>query len=92
MSAHATVIVGGGIVGLACAYELASAGEEVHVVDRSTIGTGSSAGNAGWVTQSQCFPVPSPGSIRAALRSVGRSDSPLYVRPSLSPRFLRWLY
>jgi glycine/D-amino acid oxidase-like deaminating enzyme len=38
MSAHATVVVGGGIVGLACAYELASAGQEVHVVDRSTIG------------------------------------------------------
>ena len=41
MSADATVVVGGGIVGLACAYELASAGQEVHVVDRSTIGTGS---------------------------------------------------
>src|SRR4029079_3467742 len=35
---------------------------------------------------------PSPDSVRAALRAVGRSDSPLYVRPSLSPRFLRWLY
>jgi len=92
MSADATVVVGGGIVGLACAYELASAGHQVHVVDRSTIGTGSSAGNAGWVTRSHCFPVPSPDSVRAALRSIGRADSPLYVRPSLSPRFLRWLY
>ena len=92
MSTDATVVVGGGIVGLACAYELASAGQEVHLVDRSTIGTGSSTGNAGWVTQSHCFPVPSPDSVRAGLRSVGRSDSPLYVRPSLSPRFLRWLY
>ncbi|MBO0747071.1 MAG: FAD-dependent oxidoreductase, partial [Acidimicrobiaceae bacterium] len=92
MASDVTVVVGGGIVGLACAYELASGGHAVHVLDRSTIGTGSSAGNAGWVTLSQCYPVPSPDSVRTALRSVGRAESPLYVRPSLSPAFLRWLY
>ena len=41
---------------------------------------------------SHCYPVPSPGSVRAALRSAGRADAPLYVRPSVSPRLLRWLY
>lgn len=87
-----TVVIGGGIIGLACAYELASAGRTVHVVDRAPIGTGSSGGNAGWVTQSQCFPVPSPGAVRTALKSAGRSDAPLYVRPSLSPSLLRWLW
>lgn len=87
-----TVVIGGGIIGLACAYELASAGRTVHVVDRSPIGSGSSGGNAGWVTQSQCFPVPAPGAVRTALKSAGRSDAPLYVRPSLSPALLRWLW
>jgi glycine/D-amino acid oxidase-like deaminating enzyme len=86
------VVIGGGVIGLACAYELASAGHEVHVVDRAGIGMGSSSGNAGWVSLSHCFPVPSPGSVRAALRSAGRADAPLYVRPSTSPRLLRWLY
>jgi glycine/D-amino acid oxidase-like deaminating enzyme len=92
MSSEVDVVVGGGVVGLACAYELASSGRTVHVVDRGSIGKGSSSGNAGWVSLSHCFPVPSPGSVRAALRSAGRSDAPLYVRPSATPRMLRWLY
>lgn len=92
MSQDTAVVIGGGIIGLACAYELASAGRTVHVVDRAPIGTGSSGGNAGWVTQSHCFPVPAPGAVRTALRSAGRSDAPLYVRPSLSPALLRWLW
>jgi glycine/D-amino acid oxidase-like deaminating enzyme len=92
VAGNVDVVVGGGVVGLACAYELASAGRTVHVVDRGTIGSGSSSGNAGWVSLSHCFPVPSPGSVRAALRSAGRADAPLYVRPSASPQLLRWLY
>jgi glycine/D-amino acid oxidase-like deaminating enzyme len=92
MASEVDVVVGGGVVGLACAYELASSGRTVRVVDRGSIGKGSSSGNAGWVSLSHCFPVPSPGSVRAALRSAGRADAPLYVRPSASPRMLRWLY
>lgn len=92
MASGTTVVIGGGIIGLACAYELASAGQHVQVVDRASVGKGSSSGNAGWVTMSHCYPVPSPSSVRAALRSAGRADAPLYVRPSVSPRLLRWLY
>jgi glycine/D-amino acid oxidase-like deaminating enzyme len=92
MASGTTVVIGGGIVGLASAYELASAGHRVHVVDRASLGKGSSGGNAGWVTLGHCFPVPSPGAVRAALRSAGHADAPLYVRPSVSPRLLRWLY
>jgi glycine/D-amino acid oxidase-like deaminating enzyme len=92
MASGTAVVIGGGIIGLACAYELTSAGHRVQVVDRASLGKGSSSGNAGWVTLSHCYPVPSPGSVRAALRSAGHTDAPLYVRPSVSPRLLRWLY
>ena len=85
MAPGTTVVIGGGIVGLACAYELASAGHRVHVLERATLGKGSSGGNAGWVTLGHCYPVPSPGAVRAALRSAGHADAPLYVRPSVSP-------
>src|SRR4051794_12801361 len=92
MRSEVDVVVGGGVIGLACAYELACSGRTVHVVDRGGIGKGSSAGNAGWVSLSHCYPVASPGSMRAALRSAGHADAPLYVRPSASPGLLRWLY
>ncbi len=87
-----TVVVGGGIIGLASAYELARSGRPVHVVEKTPVGRGASVGNAGWVTLSQCFPVPSPGSVRVALKSTGRADSPLYVRPAPSSRLAKWLW
>ena len=92
MSEATTVVVGGGVIGLACAYELAAEGRPVHVVERAPLGRGASTGNAGWVTLSQCFPVPSPGSVREALRSAGRPDSPIYVRPAWSSQLVRWLW
>ena len=86
------VVVGGGVVGLCTAYYLAAAGLPVEVVERRALGSGASRGNAGWVCLSHSTPVPSPGVLRYALRSVGRPDSPLYLRPLPDPAFLRWLW
>lgn len=86
------VVVGGGIVGLCTAYYLAEAGLEVEVVERRALGSGASRGNAGWVCLSHSTPVPAPGVVRYALRSLGRPDSPLYLRPLPDPAFVRWLW
>lgn len=86
------VVVGGGVVGLCTAYYLATAGLPVEVVERRGLGSGVSRGNAGWVCLSHSTPVPSPGVLRYALRSLGRPDSPLYLRPLPDPAFLRWLW
>jgi len=79
------VVVGGGVVGLCVAYYLGAAGVPVEVVERSGLAAGASWGNAGWVCLSHSAPVPAPGVIRYALRSLGRPDSPLYVRPGRDP-------
>ncbi|WP_405847965.1 NAD(P)/FAD-dependent oxidoreductase [Streptomyces sp. NBC_01518] len=86
------VVVGGGVVGLCTAYFLAEAGLEVEVVERRALGSGASRGNAGWVCLSHSTPVPAPGVVRYALRSLGRPDSPLYLRPLPDPAFVRWLW
>jgi glycine/D-amino acid oxidase-like deaminating enzyme len=86
------VVVGGGVVGLCAAYYLAAAGLEVEVVERRGLGSGASRGNAGWVCLSHSTPVPAPGIVRYALRSLGRPDSPLYLRPLPDPAFVRWLW
>ena len=86
------VVVGGGVVGLCTAYYLAEAGLEVEVVERRALGSGASRGNAGWVCLSHSTPVPAPGVVRYALRSLGRPDSPLYLRPLPDPAFVRWLW
>ncbi|MFI8889921.1 NAD(P)/FAD-dependent oxidoreductase [Streptomyces paradoxus] len=94
MSAAAgpVVVVGGGVVGLCTAYYLAAAGVPVEVVERRQLGSGVSRGNAGWVCLSHSTPVPAPGVVRYALRSLGRPDSPLYLRPLPDAGFVRWLW
>ncbi|MFG2129571.1 NAD(P)/FAD-dependent oxidoreductase [Streptomyces sp. NPDC048751] len=86
------VVVGGGVVGLCTAYYLAEAGLPVEVVERRGLASGASRGNAGWICLSHSTPVPAPGVLRYALRSLGRPDSPLYLRPLPDPAFVRWLW
>ncbi|MGW3117606.1 NAD(P)/FAD-dependent oxidoreductase [Streptomyces sp. NPDC001107] len=86
------VVLGGGVVGLCTAYYLAEAGLAVEVVERRGLASGVSRGNAGWVCLSHSTPVPAPGVVRYALRSLGRPDSPLYLRPLPDPAFVRWLW
>jgi D-amino-acid dehydrogenase len=84
------VVVGAGAVGLSCAYFLQRAGREVTVLDAGPVGDGASWGNAGWVSPSLSAPIPGPAALRTALRSVGKPDSPLWLRPQLDPAFALW--
>jgi len=85
------VVIGGGVIGLCTAFHLMQKGLPVHLVDRGHIGSGSSWGNAGWVCLSHSAPVPAPGVMRYAARSIGHPDSPLHLRPQANLAFLRWL-
>lgn len=85
-------VIGGGVVGLACAYELASRGASVCVLERGRIGEGASKGNTGWITASFSYPLAAPGVIRSGMRSALSADGALVIRPSLDPAFLRWLW
>ncbi len=51
------LIIGGGVVGVSCAYELAKRGASVTVLERDRVGHGCSFGNAGWLTPSQATPL-----------------------------------
>lgn len=85
-------VVGGGVVGLACAFELRRAGAEIVVLERGDVGGGTSLGNTGWVCPSFSYPLPGPGVIGDGLRSVLHPSSPLAVRAGLDPGYLRWLW
>ncbi|MGH3117988.1 MAG: NAD(P)/FAD-dependent oxidoreductase [Gaiellales bacterium] len=85
------VVIGGGVIGLACAYSLKQRDREVVVVDAQSPGAGASEGNAGWITPSLSMPVPAPGVVGNSLRWMFRPDSPLYIKPTLDPRRIAWL-
>lgn len=92
VSGGSVVVVGGGVIGLCLAYYLTRAGVSVDVVERHEVGFGASWGNAGWVCETHSAPIPAPHVMRYALRSFGRPDSPLYVRPLSDPRLAWWMW
>nr|WP_199046057.1 FAD-dependent oxidoreductase [Dyella sp. ASV24] len=85
------LILGGGVIGLACAYFLLKSGATVRILEQGNPGCGSSHGNCGTITPSHAPPLAMPGTLGVALRSMLRADAPLYLNPRFDgPRF-RWL-
>jgi D-amino-acid dehydrogenase len=85
------LIVGGGVIGLAAAYELSKAGAKVVVIDKFEPGYGCSYGNAGWITPCFAMPLPMPGMLLKSFKWLLDPESPLYIKPELSPTLISWL-
>jgi len=86
------VVVGAGVVGLACALALLESGRSVRVIDAGRVGGGSSHGNCGTITPSHAPPLAAPGMVAHALRMMLTPDAPLYVRPRLDPVLWQWMW
>ena len=86
------VVIGAGVVGMCCAFELHRAGAEVCVVERGEVGQGVSRGNTGWVCPSFTYPLPAPGIIGEGLKALAHGGGPLVIHPSFDPTFVRWLW
>lgn len=89
-------VIGGGVVGLACALHLARAGREVVVIDPASPGTGASFGNAGTIADYAVQPVGTPEVLRNLPSLLFDRDSPLAIRRaailSLAPWLLRFAW
>jgi D-amino-acid dehydrogenase len=85
------LIIGGGVIGLACAWYLLQAGRSVTVLERGRPGDGASHGNCGTITPSHAPPLAEPGVVGRALKWMWKPDAPLYIRPRFDPALWRWL-
>lgn len=86
------LVVGGGIVGLSCAWFLRRAGVDVTVLEAGPrTGGGASRGNAGGICPSLVEPLAAPGMVRAALADLRKPDAALYVHPAYLPRMAGFL-
>jgi D-amino-acid dehydrogenase len=83
-------IIGGGVIGLCCAYYLKKEGYDVRVIEKGDIKNGTSFGNAGYISPSHFVPLASPGIIAKGLQWMMSSSSPFYVKPRLNLDLIRW--
>ena len=90
MSRPRVLVVGGGVVGVSCAYAIAKAGAQVQLLERDHIGSGASGGNGGTVAVGHP-PLNRRGRLRKALCSLLDERSPLYIPPRWDPRLWGWL-
>ena len=86
------VIIGGGIVGLSCAYYLHKNGHDVTVIEKSDLTQGASFVNAGYITPSHIIPLAAPGMISKGLKWMFNSASPFYLKPRWDPEFFKWAW
>lgn len=85
------LIVGAGIVGIACAARLAEAGRRVTVIDRTGICEETSSGNAAALAFSDLLPLAHKGMLRNLPRWLMDPLGPLSVPPAYLPKLAPWL-
>src|ERR1700720_4683598 len=86
------VVIGAGIVGLACATYLQRDGRRVVVLDPGGPGEGASYGNAGGLNGSSIVPVAMPGVLAKVPHWLLDPEGPVSNRLPLFPELLAWLY
>ena len=91
-SSGTVVVVGGGVIGVACAHYLAQAGYRVTLLEQGTVGSGCSHGNLGLICPSHVLPLAEPGAVREGLKSLFNPRGVLRIRPQLRPALYRWFW
>ncbi len=90
MPDHDIVVVGAGIIGVACALQLARQGRQVVVLDRQEPGMGASYGNAGHLATEQVFPIADVSILKRLPRMLLDPMGPLRLDWRYLPRALPW--
>jgi D-amino-acid dehydrogenase len=88
-------IVGGGVIGIACAHYLLSYGYQVTLVDKQSLGQEASKGNCGFIHHhSHVLPLAQPGVILTVLKMMLTHgwNAPVYIQPQILFSIRNWLW
>ncbi|MNM31178.1 D-amino acid dehydrogenase small subunit [compost metagenome] len=83
-------VVGAGIVGVACALQLARQGRRVLLIDRQEPGLGASYGNAGHLATEQVFPIADLSILKRLPRMLLDPMGPLRLDWKYLPKAMPW--
>ncbi len=85
------IIIGGGIIGLACAHYLIEQNVSVRLIEQEVIGSGASHGNCGLLYFSGVIPLCSPGAVQDEIYKAIFGKSSLFIKPTLDIKLIHWL-
>jgi len=85
------LIIGGGVIGVCAAYELAKKGAQVTIIEQGEIASGSSYGNGGLIVPSHSVPLAAPGVPWQGLKWMFDPESPFYIKPRVDFEFHAWM-
>ncbi|MGY2318038.1 FAD-dependent oxidoreductase [Pseudomonas sp. SDO5522_S412] len=83
-------VVGAGIIGVACALQLARQGRRVVIIDQQEPGHGASFGNAGHLATEQVFPIADASILTRLPAMLMDPMGPLRLDWKYLPRALPW--
>ena len=86
------IVVGAGVVGIACAHYLAASGARVTLIDQGAPGDACSRSNCGYISPSHVLPLTQPGVVAMVIQSLFDSNAPFRVKPTLRPAMLHWMW
>ncbi len=84
------IVIGAGIVGIACAISLQRDAHHVVLIDKVGPCAGASFGNAGAIVNGSSMPSATPGILFDVLKMLGKKG-PLSIHPQYIHRILPWL-
>ncbi len=85
------LVMGAGVIGVATAYYLARAGQQVTVLDRRPgAGLETSFANGGQISVNHATPWAEPSAPLRMLKWLGRADAPLLFRLRADPALWAW--
>jgi len=85
------LVVGGGVIGVACSHYLNKAGFRVTVIDRGKIGAECSKGNCGLICPSHVLPLAEPGAIGSAAAAILKPNGPFLIKPRFDATLWKWM-
>ncbi|MDX1808480.1 MAG: FAD-dependent oxidoreductase [Sulfurospirillaceae bacterium] len=85
------IIIGGGVIGLMCAYSLNKSGRKVTVIDKGDITDSTSFGNAGVLSAFDENPLSRPGILVDTIKLMLQGKSPVVIHPTLDIHIHKWL-
>lgn len=83
-------VIGGGVIGRACAWQIAQDGTSVRIVDSGEPRFGTSMANAGLVAPSHVIPFAAPGMLQMGVKEFVKRSGAFGVSPRAGADFATW--